>query len=179
MNTVVFHGSTRINGNTEYLAHQAVPKELATHIYLRDYHIQPIVDERHSERGFPNIEDDHNHLIEQLLNHDIIVFATPIYWYGMSGPMKRFIDRWSQTLRDPKYPDFRQALKGKQVYLVLVGGDNPHIKGLPLVQQFRYICQFFDMELIDYVIGQARKPGDIIANEKAIRSAKHLISDNL
>ncbi|CDQ38170.1 MULTISPECIES: flavodoxin family protein [Virgibacillus] len=178
MKIAVFHGSTRFNGNTEYLAHHVVPKEKGSHIYLRDYNVQPIVDKRHSKEGFPHVEDDHTQLIDQVLEHDILVFATPIYWYGMSGPMKTFIDRWSQILRDPDYTHFRGALEGKKVYLVLVGGDHPHVKGLPLVQQFNYICQFFKMSLEGYVIGQARKPGDMAENKHALEEASRLIKED-
>ncbi|MGG4178272.1 flavodoxin family protein [Virgibacillus pantothenticus] len=179
MSIVVFHGSTRTNGNTEYLARHAIPKEVATHIYLRDYNIQPIVDKRHADEGFPEIQDDHTFLIDQLLKHEIVVFATPIYWYGMSGPMKTFIDRWSQILRDPNYPHFRQALKEKKVYLILVGGDHPHVKGLPLVQQFQYICQFFGMSLENYIIGQSRKPGEIVNNKQALDAASRFFNKSL
>ncbi|NWO13796.1 flavodoxin family protein [Virgibacillus sp.] len=174
MSIVVFHGSTRTNGNTEFLTHHAIPQDTATHIYLRDYNIEPIVDKRHATEGFPHIQDDHLFLIDQLLKHETVVFATPIYWYGMSGPLKTFIDRWSQVLRDPNYPHFRQTLKDKKVYLILVGGDQPHIKGLPLVQQFQYICQFFGMTLEDYVIGQSRKPGEMANNKQTLQAASQL-----
>jgi len=175
MKIIVFHGSTRVNGNTEYLTYQAVSREEGTHIFLRDFAVQPIVDQRHDEGGFQDVEDDHKQLIDQLLTHDIIVFSTPIYWYSMSGPMKIFIDRWSQILRDPEYTHFRETLRKKKVYLIAVGGDTPKVKGLPLIQQFNYICQFYGMSFEGYVIGKASKPGEIVHDEAAIQEAKMLI----
>lgn len=175
MSIVVIHGSSRKNGNTQYLTYHAVPKEKGTHIYLQDHNIQPIIDERHATEGFHEVNDDHKDLIDQMLEHDIIVFATPIYWYAMSGPMKIFIDRWSQIMRDPDYTHFREEMKGKKVYVIAVGGDNPHIKGLPLMQQFQYICQFYGMTLEGYVIGKASKPGDIKNDKKALKAASTLL----
>ncbi|WP_085993931.1 flavodoxin family protein [Oceanobacillus senegalensis] len=175
MKTVVIHGSTRENGNTEYLTYHAVPKEKGTHIYLREHFIQPIVDERHAEHGFEEVEDDHKKLINKMLEHDAIVFSTPIYWYSMSGPMKTFIDRWSQILRDPEFPHFREELKKKKVYLIAVGGDTPQVKGLPLVQQFNYICQFYGMTFEGYVIGKASRPGQMENDQKALRAASVLL----
>ncbi|WP_156290119.1 flavodoxin family protein [Oceanobacillus salinisoli] len=175
MKVAVIHGSTRVNGNTEYLTYQAVPKEKGTHIYLRDYFIQPIIDERHTENGFREVHDDHKKLINKMMEHDTIVFSTPIYWYSMSGPMKIFIDRWSQILRDEEYPHFREELKKKKVYVIAVGGDNPTIKGLPLIEQFNYICQFYGMSFEGYVIGKASKPGQIINDHKALKAASVLL----
>lgn len=177
MKVVVIHGSTRKNGNTEYLTYQAVPKEKGTHIYLRQHNIQPIVDQRHEENGFDSIEDDHKGIIRTMLAHDIIIFSTPIYWYSMSGPMKIFIDRFSQILRDPEFPGFRDELKKKKAYLIAVGGDTPSIKGIPLIQQFNYFCQFYNMPFEGYVIGKASKPGQIIHDHKALKAAATLLEN--
>ncbi|WP_010648517.1 flavodoxin family protein [Oceanobacillus massiliensis] len=175
MKIIVFHGSTRANGNTECLTYHAVPKDKGTHIYLRDYNIKPIMDQRHDESGFDAVEDDHKGLIDLMLSHDVIVFSTPIYWYSMSGPMKIFIDRWSQILRDPGYTHFRDELAKKKVYLIAVGGDTPKVKGLPLVQQFNYICQFYKMSFEGYVIGRASRPNEILENKTALKDASMLI----
>ena len=70
-----------------------------------------------------------------MLEHDTIIFATPLYWYGMSGHMKNFVDRWSQSLRDTSL-HFKEKMKGKKMYVVIVGGDNPKLKALPLIASF-------------------------------------------
>lgn len=175
MKTVVIHGSTRENGNTEYLTYQAISKEAGTHIYLRHHHIEPITDYRHTAEGFPPATDDHEKIIDQVLAHDTIVFSTPIYWYSMSGIMKIFIDRFSQILRTPEYAHFREELKNKTVYLIAVGGDTPQLKGLPLIQQMNYICQFYGMTFAGYVIGKASKPGEIRNDTKALKAASLLL----
>ena len=177
MKLAVIHGSTRKNGNTEYLTYKAVPMDKATHIHLRDYHIQPIIDERHDKNGFQDVHDDHGKLIDLMLEHDVLVFSTPIYWYSMSGAMKIFIDRWSQIMRDPNYAHFRVELGKKKAYLIAVGGDNPHVKGLPLIQQFQYICNFYKMSFEGYVIGKASKPGDIRNDVIALQTASTLIKE--
>lgn len=177
MTIAIIHGSSRENGNTEYLTYQAISKEKGTHIYLRDHSLHPIIDERHAVDGFQEVNDNHKKLIDQILTHDVIVFSTPIYWYSMSGPMKIFIDRSSQIMRDPDYTHFKEGMKGKKVYVIAVGGDQPRIKGLPLIQQFQYICQYYSMSFEGYVIGKASKPGDIKKDKKAIAAASILLKD--
>lgn len=39
------------------------------------------------------IHDDADAIAQKMLNADVLVFATPIYYYGMSGQMKTMLDR--------------------------------------------------------------------------------------
>ena len=174
MSIAVIYGSTRENGNTEWLTDQVVDGLPVEKIYLREYNILPIKDERHAEAGFQEVADDYNVVIDKVLKHDILIFSTPIYWYSMSGTMKLFIDRWSQTLRDKNRPNFREDLGNKSAYVIAVGGDKPTIKALPMIQQFQYICDFFNMALESYVIGKASKPLEIQIDTKAIAAAGEL-----
>lgn len=173
MKVLVLQGSSRENGNTELLASLAVEGIPHTTIRLREKNILPILDQRHDPNGFSAVADDYDDVIEAVLSHDILVFATPIYWYGMSGHMKNFVDRWSQSLRDKRYA-FKDALGQKQAYVITTGGDEPHIKGLPLIQQFQYIFSFVGMPFAGYIIGAGNKPGEIMEDEKAVADAKRL-----
>lgn len=167
----VIHGSSRSNGNTESLTNIMVEGTGAEHVYLRDHTIHPITDQRHDAEGFQFVNDDYEKLMNQMLEHDKIVFATPLYWYGMSGHMKNFVDRWSQSLRDTSI-HFKERMKGKQVYVVIVGGDNPKLKALPLIQQFQYIFDFVGASFAGYIIGDANAPHEIQKDTEAIEKAK-------
>lgn len=174
MSIAVIYGGTRPNGNSEILTEQVIQEMAAEKIYLRDYHIQPIIDMRHTEEGFQGREDDYNSIIDRILPHDILIFSTPIYWYSMSGTMKNFIDRWSQTLRDPKYPDFKRKMASKKAFVIAVGGDNPYMKGLPMIQQFQYIFDFMGIEFAGYILGNGNKPGEILQDKVALSAAAQM-----
>ncbi|QQZ09681.1 flavodoxin family protein [Heyndrickxia vini] len=174
MTIAVIYGGTRTNGNTETLTDLAVNGVEVEKIYLSDNIIQPIIDGRHSEEGFQEVSDDYNFIIDQLLPHDTWIFATPIYWYSMSGVMKNFIDRWSQTMRDTNYPEFKAQMSKKKAYVIAVGGDDPYIKGLPMIQQFQHIFDFMGMSFDGYVLGEGNKPGDILNDKKAMCAATEL-----
>jgi len=85
---LVIMGSAREGGNT----HLAVDRLLScldpppTLINLKRLHIQPFSYEWQEQ-------DDFLGIIDQMLLHRQIVFATPVYWYAMSGLMKTFFDR--------------------------------------------------------------------------------------
>lgn len=173
MTILILQGSARERGNTEFLSNQIVKDLNHKQVKLRDYIVKPIIDQRHDEHGFQPVIDDYDDIITEVLSAEYLIFATPIYWYGMSGHMKNFIDRWSQSLRDPRF-NFKEEMSKKRAIVTLCGGDNPKIKGLPLIQQFQYICDFVSMPLDDYVIGQARKPGQIEQDYNALMKARQI-----
>ena len=174
MSIAVLYGGNRPNGNTETLTKKAIQGLVVEEIYLKDYLIQPITDKRHAEEGFPEINDDYDSIIDRILQYDILIFSTPIYWYSMTGTMKNFVDRWSQTLKDAKYPDFKKQMSQKSAYVIAVGGDDPYMKGLPMIQQFQYIFDFIGTSFAGYIIGEGNKPGEIVQDMKALYAAEQL-----
>ncbi len=173
MKILAIYGSSRDNGNNEQLAEIVLNGLNAEKVHLRDYHIQAIVDGRHTEEGFCKVEDDYEDIINKVIDHEILLFVTPIYWYGMSGIMKNFIDRWSQILRDSRYT-FKETMAKKHAYVIAVGGNQPKIKGLPLIQQFNYIFGFMNMPFNGYILGQGSKPGEIMNDTTALKQAELL-----
>ncbi|MBN6889461.1 multimeric flavodoxin WrbA [Cytobacillus horneckiae] len=174
MSIAVIYGGSRSQGNAEILTKTVIHDLNVKEIYLKEYRMEPITDGRHDVEGFQEVADDYDKVIDQMLSHDIIIFSTPIYWYSMTGTMKNFIDRWSQTLRDSNRPYFKEQLSKKKAYVIAVGGDQPSIKGLPMIQQFQYIFDFVGISFEGYIIGHGNKPGDILNDEKALIEAEQL-----
>lgn len=163
-------GSSRRNGNTEALIQRVLKGIDADTIYLPDFDIEPIHDQRHTNHGFHPVDDDYEEVLVRVLQSDVLIFGTPLYWYGMSGQMKNFFDRWSQYMRDEQF-DLKNELSKKLGYVVVIGGDQPKIKALPLIQQFHFIFDFVNMDFADYMIGEAGKPGEITSDKVAMEKA--------
>jgi len=172
MNIAVLYASSRRNGNSERLAKALIEGMDVDEIFLTDYRIEPIIDYRHTEPG-PYPEDDYRKLLDRVLKQDILIFATPIYWYGMPGRLKLFIDRWSQSLRENR-KDFLAKMAGKRAYVLAVGEDDPHVKGQPLIQQFQYIFDFVGINFAGYVIGRGNRPEDIEQDEEALSAVRDI-----
>ena len=73
--------------------------------------------------------DDTNPTIEKITSADMILFATPVYWWGMSAQLKLIIDKcYCRGLQ----------LKNKKIGLIIVGGS-------PIDSiQYELICKQFD-----------------------------------
>jgi multimeric flavodoxin WrbA len=65
-----------------------------------------------------NRSDDFEPLMARVLEHQQIIFATPIYWYAVSPAMKVFIDRLSDLLELPDLLAEGRRLRGKNAYVV-------------------------------------------------------------
>ena len=59
-------------------------------------------------------QDDMAAILEKMVQADVIVLSTPVYFYSMNGQMKTFIDR---TV--PRYTE----LRGKEYYFILTAAD--------------------------------------------------------
>lgn len=178
MNIATFIGSSRTDGNSELLANEVLKGINHQKIYLKDLLIRPIEDLRHTKEGFQIVEDDYEQVVKAFMENDVIIFATPIYWYSMSGVMKNMIDRLSHAIRDEGYPQFKERLQEVETIVIAVGGDEPRIKGLPLIQQFQYTFDFLNMRFSSYILGEANKPGDILEDCQALSQA-NLLNKNL
>ena len=61
------------------------------------------------------IQDDVNAIVQKMLSADVLVFATPIYFYEMSGQMK--------TLLDHSNPLFPADYAFREIYLLAASAD--------------------------------------------------------
>lgn len=62
------------------------------------------------------IKDDASDIVEKMLHNDIIVFATPIYFYEMCGQMKTLLDRTN--------PLFPSDYSFTDIYLLAAAADD-------------------------------------------------------
>jgi len=113
--SIIIFGSARLNGNTKKAVESIVHGKEIPLIDLNELNIKPY------DYNFKNQDDDFIPTIEKALQYDTIIFATPVYWYSMSGVMKKFIDRFTDLLYLRK--DLGKRLKGKNLFLVTSFGS--------------------------------------------------------
>ncbi len=98
-------------------------------------------DVRHYNYDNHHQDDDFLPIMDQILQSDVVVFATPVYWYSMSGRLKTFFDRFSDIIMEHK--TIGRALKDKKCYLIANGYD------INMPEDFQKpiqsTCQYFQM----------------------------------
>ena len=94
-------------------------------------------------------------LREYLINSDVIVFVTPMYYFGMSSTLKKVIDRFYSI--DPQLRD----KKNKAILISVQHAQQEFVKE-PLNQHYQAILSWLNMENIG------------IINAIGIESVEHL-----
>lgn len=62
------------------------------------------------------ILDDASRIAQKALNADVLVFATPVYYYGMSGQLKTLLDRCN--------PLFSSSYAFREIYLLAAAAED-------------------------------------------------------
>ena len=100
MKILVLQGSPNANGSTAILAREfAVGAREAGHdvdiVNVASLDVAPCIGCVACGYGGPCTQyDDFDELREQILESDMLVFATPLYYYGMTAQLKAVVDRF-------------------------------------------------------------------------------------
>lgn len=110
------------------------------------------------------IEDDANLIAEKMLKADVVCYATPIYYYEMSGQMKTLLDRMN--------PLFSADYKFRDVYMLSTAADDgPHVADRAVNGLEGWIECFAKAELAGSLFaGGVTGPGEI-TNHPALAKA--------
>lgn len=106
------------------------------------------------------IHDDAPEITEKVLNADVVAFATPIYYYEMSGQMKTLIDRMNSMY--PKDYKFRDIY-----FMASAAEDEKNVPERAISGLQGWIDCYTKAELKGTVFcGGVDNPGEIAGNDK-------------
>lgn len=119
---LIISTSLRQNANSEILAHETErgakdAGHMVEFLSLKDKDIKFCKGCLACQKiGHCVIEnDDANAITEKMKNSDVIVWATPVYYYEMSGQMKTLIDRANSL--------FSADYKFREIYVITTSAD--------------------------------------------------------
>ena len=119
---------------------------------------------RSAETGKCSIEDGHGTLFSSLyLSADAVVYATPIWWYGMSAQLKAFIDRIFCFISnsEPTQADVLDRLPNKRAALLLSAEESNFAARLAIVQHMSELCRYLHHDFCGVVTGVGNKRGEV------------------
>ncbi|UCH15593.1 MAG: flavodoxin family protein [Bacteroidales bacterium] len=161
-------GSPRINGNTHILVNKilegAKDKGAETEIvFLKDLEIKECDGCYTCWKGREcSKEDDMNSLYPKLIESDIIVFGTPVYWYGPTALMKAFIDRFVYFNCDEN----RAKIRGKLTTIAVPFEEESLETARLLIEFFEKSFSYLQLKLArKIIVPGVYKKGDILAKK--------------
>jgi multimeric flavodoxin WrbA len=132
---LVILGSARSDGETRRAVDLAFPLGTAELVLLPNFSIGGY-DYQHF-----NANDAFGDIAPKMAQADKIVFATPVYWYAMSAPLKIFFDRLDDMTENLKA--LGKNLKGKAVWVIATGTEETLPEGFEI--PFARTANYFGM----------------------------------
>ncbi len=183
MKIIAFNGSPRKDGNTEELLRAAIKgtasdsDEHDVRVFrLQSMKISPCLNcGECNETGICIVEDDFKFVAEAIRAADRIIFASPVFFMGISAQAKALVDR-CQSFWCEKFLLERELTAGKHGHkglLLLVGGMNKE-KGINCAASqgvaFLRTVSVPENETLKYMGVDAK--GDILKHPTAIKEAE-------
>ena len=151
MNALILNGSPRKNGNTAH-ALRAIADGLARNhavetLNVYDFTFRPCRNCDACKRNGGNCiqADDTVKIINKVTDADLIIFGSPVYWWGISAQLKDVVDKF-YSRDDASAPTLRTK---KKIGIVACGADsltNPEYKLIS--DQFHCIAEFLGWEVV-------------------------------
>jgi multimeric flavodoxin WrbA len=173
MKTLVVSASPRDDGNSHALARAAIAGARSAghdveHVFLDDY-VQRMLGNcrrcRRIEDGSCSLDDRYGELlIDKILPADGLIFAMPLYFYGMPARLKTVFDRlFCYTANSsPMQDHVVSGVMDKRVGL-LISCEESYVGATQgVVAQFQEITRYLRQDLVGVVIGNANSRGEIV-----------------
>ena len=172
-NIVVLSGSMRKGGNTEMLVqafvHGAEKNNCVDVISVADYKVNPCIgcNTCFAREGHECCQkDDMPQVYEKLNAADVLVVASPVYFYGVSAQLKALIDRLHTPMRN--------EFKMKRLALILVGAATLPELFDAIKVQYRLVLNYFKLEDAGTVLVRGAKDKGDVKNTNGLEEAYQL-----
>ena len=173
MNILILSGSPRKNGNTDLLveafAKGASEKHHVEVVSVHDYKVNPCMgcNACFTSEGNTCVQKDDMLLIyEKLANADMLVIASPVYFYGLSAQLKAVIDRCHNPIRD--------TFHIKKAALILVGAASLPELFDSILAQYQLCINYFHIEDMGRVLVRGAKEKGGVRDTKSLDEAEAL-----
>jgi multimeric flavodoxin WrbA len=179
MKILALQSSPRKHGNTVTLAHDLLDGLRASEakdiheVFLHGKEIQPCnnCDACLKKDGpFCVIDDDMQPLYQQFIDADLVVLATPIYWWSITAQLKLFIDR----LYGLNFAEHPERFRGKKLALVFTHQEEHPCSGAEISRKmFDEIADYTEMKIVGDLRYSSEK-GHVRDDPSKLKEAREL-----
>ncbi len=153
MRVIALRGSPRQNGSSNLLTDSFLHgAEEAGHetksVYLAKANIHPCTGCKQCRfSGFPcGLHDDMDGIRQDILNADMLVFATPLYYFGMSAQLKTCLDRCCAINKQITEKHMKSAL--------IVSAWNDDSWTMDAIEShYKTLCRYMNLEDKGMILG--------------------------
>ena len=169
MKVLLLNASPRRNGNTAYAIKnivEAISEDCSSTTEVIDVTSLTVsgciaCDGCKTNNGDCVIKDDSKYIIDKISSADIVIFASPVYWWGIPSQLKAVIDKFYSAQK-------RFPTQNKKIAVIAIGADAIDSKQYSLISdQFSCICDFLGWDKIFNLSFSALNTDDLQKSEEA------------
>jgi len=166
---IILNGSPRPKGNTaalidEFTAGAESSGHTVTRFDLQKMHIKPCIGccKGGKDPESPCTQkDDMDAVYRSFKEADIVVLASPLYFWGITGQLKTAIDRLFASMEHPEHPD-GYVVPHKDCVLLMAAGSDSEENWRPATDYYSAVVSRLDWKDLGSVLaGGVMNVGDI------------------
>ena len=124
-------------------------------------------------------KDDTIDIMEQMISSEVVLFASPVYFWGFSSQIKALIDRGYSLVTNYHKPGHTSLMKGKRIGLLVTGADAYEENAEGLFTAFDRIVDFLLAKKSgELYVGECSVPAELseAVKNNALELARSLVS---
>ena len=114
-------------------------------------------------------------LYSKIIVSDVIIFGTPVYWYGPTAAMKGFIDRFVYFNCEKN----RKKIRGKAAVIAVPFEDSTYETADLLVQFFEKSFDYLEIHLLDTIVAPGVTKRGEVRNKESIMNECFMVGKKL
>jgi len=182
---ILVNGSLRVNGNTDVIIKSILKGAKNTNILMKQFVLRELKINGCQgcyycyDNNRCSIKDDMQEIHHEIQQSDLIILVSPMYWWGVTGLMKTFIDRL--YLYYPKRNG--HLVEGKKLILIVPMNVNEKQHGReaymseiePIQMTSKYIFKRLNIQILDILFYPGlRAKGEAIKNKEYLNHSYNL-----
>ncbi len=187
MNLLAIQGSPRKNGNTDIVLDRVLARLRDRHaaqvdkVYAHDLDIggcnECFACQKVLDAPACAVQDDMQGLYDKMLAADLIVFASPVFCWGVTAQLKAIWDRLYATLKFEQDP-YTSLLAGKAAAMIVTAGGDVDDGATAAEEGFTKLFEFARGKIAGTLLAPSLKqPEDTASDAKLLAGADAFADD--
>lgn len=181
-NALIINGAPRFNGNSDILVNEIIETSRNNGVGVKLVELRTkrigncIGCYKCMRESTCYYDDDMTQIRSDINNAELMILASPLYWYGVTGLMKTFIDR----LFFYYHPRNKEMISGKKALIItpMYQRDVEYEANL-LIQFYHRTMNMLEVAIVDMIfLSGLSKQGDVLDKHEYLEEA-HWIGENL
>jgi multimeric flavodoxin WrbA len=123
-------------------------------------------------------KDDTIDILEKMISSEVVLFASPIYFWGFSSQIKALIDRGYSLVTNYHKPGHTSLMEGKRIGLLVTGADAYEDNSEGMFTAFdRIVDYYLARKSGELYVGECSVPAELSeeVKDKALELARSLV----